>query len=84
MVHVPGGPKTVTTPEIIYQIHVLNLEDSHISATSIAEPLSISRERVGSIIHKDLFTGKFSVKWDLKCLNVDLKLQRWQSSELIL
>jgi hypothetical protein len=36
----------VTTPEI--------LEDRRISAKSIAEQLGISRERVGSIIHKDL------------------------------
>ena len=49
----PGRPKTVTTPEIIDQIHELNLEDRRISAKSIAEQLGISRERVGSIIHED-------------------------------
>jgi len=47
----PGRPKTVTTPEIIDQIHELILEDRHIS---IAEQLGTSRERVGSIIHEDL------------------------------
>ena len=47
----PGRPKTVTTPEIIDQIHELILEDRLISAKSIAEQLGISRERVGSIIH---------------------------------
>jgi len=30
------------------------LEESRISAKSIAEQLGISRERVGSIIHEDL------------------------------
>jgi predicted HTH transcriptional regulator len=40
--------------EIIDQIHELILEDGRISAKSIAEQLVISRERVGSIIHKDL------------------------------
>jgi len=50
----PGRPKTVTTPEIIDQIHELILEDRRISAKSIAEQLGISRERVGSIIHEDL------------------------------
>jgi len=30
------------------------LEDSRISAKSIAEQLGISRERVGSVIHEDL------------------------------
>jgi len=33
----PGRPKTVTTPEIIDQIHELILEDSRISAKPIAE-----------------------------------------------
>ena len=37
----PGWPKTVTTPEIIEQIHELNLEDRRISAKSIAEQLGI-------------------------------------------
>jgi len=32
----PGRPKTVTTPEIIDQIHELILEDRRISAKSIA------------------------------------------------
>ena len=32
-----GRPKTVTTPEIIDEIHELILEDSRISAKSIAE-----------------------------------------------
>ena len=38
----PGRPKTVTTPEIIDQIHEL-LKDRRISAKSIAEQLIISR-----------------------------------------
>jgi len=50
----PGRPKTVTTPEIIDQIHKLILEYGRISAKSIAEQLDISGERVGSIIHEDL------------------------------
>ena len=42
--HAPhsGLPKTVTTPEIIDQIHELILEDCRISAKSIAEQLGIS------------------------------------------
>jgi len=52
----PGRPKTVTTPEIIDQIHELILEDYQILAKSIAEQLGISRERVGSIIHEGLDT----------------------------
>jgi len=59
----PGRPKTVTTPEIIDQIHELILEDRRISAKSTAEQLGISRERVGSIIHEDLYVRKLSAKW---------------------
>ena len=50
----PERPKTVTTMQIIYQIHELILEDRRISAKPIAEQLGISRERVGSIIHEGL------------------------------
>ena len=77
----PGRPKTVTTPEIIDQIHELILEDRRISAKSIAEQLGISRERVGSIIHEDLDMRKFSAKWVPKCLKADQKRQRYQPSE---
>ena len=59
----PGRHKTLTTPEIIDQIHELILEDRRISAKSIAGQLGISRDRVGSIIHEDLDMRKLSVKW---------------------
>ena len=69
----PARPKTVTTPEIIDQIHKLNLEDHWISAKSIAEQLGISRDWVGSIIHEDLDMWKLAAKWVPKCLNTDHK-----------
>jgi len=50
----PGRPKTVTTLEIIDQIHELILKDRRILAKSIAEQLGISREQVGSVTHEDL------------------------------
>ena len=71
----------MTTPEIIDQIHELILEDRRISAKSIAEQLGISREWVGSIIHKDLDMRKLSAKWVPKSLNADQKRQRCQSPE---
>ena len=55
-------------PQIIDQIHELILEDSRISAKSIAEQLGISRERFGSIIHEDLDMQKLSAKWVPKIL----------------
>jgi len=44
----------------------------------------ISREQVGSISHEDLGMWKLSAKWVPKCLNVDQKRQRCQSSEQLL
>jgi len=79
----PGRPKTVTTPEIIDQIHELILEDRRISDKSIAEQLGISRERVRFIIHEDLDLRKISAKWIPKCLNADQKRQLCQSSEQV-
>ena len=80
----PGRPKTVTTPEIVDQIHELILEYRRISAKSIAEQLGISPERVGSIIHEDVDMGKLSAKWVPKCLNADQKRQRCQACEQLL
>jgi len=80
----PGRRNTVTTPRIIVQTHDLILEDRRISNKSIAEELGISRERVGAIVHEDLDMRKFPAKWVLKCLNMEHKRQRWQSSEQLL
>jgi len=77
----PGRPETVTTPEIIDQIHELFLEDRRISAKSVAQQLGISCERVGFIIHEDLDMRKLSAKWVPKYLNADQKRQRCHSSE---
>jgi hypothetical protein len=49
----PRGHKTLTTPEIIDEIHKLILEERLISAKTIAQHLGITRERVGSIIHEN-------------------------------
>jgi len=80
----PGRTKTVTTPEIIDQIHELILEDRRISAKSVAGQLGISRERAGSIIYEDFDMRKLSAKWVPKCQNADQKRQRCQSSEQLL
>ena len=80
----PGRPKTLTTLEIIDQIHELILEDHHISAKSIAEQLGISHKRVGSIIHEDMDMQKLSAKWVPKCLNADQEHEQCQSFEQLL
>ena len=70
----PTRPKTMTTPYSIDQIHDLILEDRRISAKSVADQLAITRGRVGSIIHEDLYMLKLSAKWDPKCWNADEKV----------
>jgi hypothetical protein len=82
--HRPGRHKTVTTSEIIDQIHERMVEYRRISAESIAEQLGISHEQVGSIINEDLDIWKLSAKWVPKCLNAFRKRQRYQSSEQLL
>jgi len=72
----PGRPKTVTTPEIIDEIHELILEDRRISDKSIAEQLGVSREQVGSNIHEYFDMRKLSAKWVPECVSADQKRQR--------
>jgi len=79
-----GQPKTVTTLEIMDQIHELILEDRRISAKSVAEQLGISCEWVGSISLEDLDGWKLSAKLVPKCLNGDQKCQQCQWSEQLL
>ena len=62
----------------------LTLEDRRIRAKLIAEKLSISRERVGSFIHEDLYMRQLSAKWVSNRLIAEQKFQRCQSSEQIL
>ena len=47
----PGRPKTVTTPEIIDQIHELILEDRRISAKSIVQPFFLLENTVCHIMY---------------------------------
>ena len=80
----PGISKTVTTPEIIDQIHKLILEDRRNSVKSIAEQLGISRDRVGSIIHEDLDMQKPLREVGPEMPERGSKTSRCQSSEQLL
>ena len=64
----------MTTPAIIDKIHELILEDHRIYATSIAEQLGISRDRVGSIIYEDLDMRKLSAEVGPKMLERGSKM----------
>jgi len=78
-----GRPKTVTTPQIIDQIHELNLEFRRISSKPKVKQQGISGEPVGSIIHEDLDMRELCAKWAPKCLNADQKLKPCHSSEQV-
>lgn len=71
----------MNTTEIIDKIHEIILEDRQISVTSIPEQLGILRERVGSIIHKDLYMRILSAKCVPKCLKADQELRSFQPPE---
>ena len=77
----PRRPKTVTIPVNIDQIQDIITEDRRISAKSIVELLSVSRERVGSIIHEDLDMRNLFVKWIPKYLKANQNRQSFLSSE---
>jgi hypothetical protein len=79
----PGRTKTVTTPEIIDQIHQLILKDRRISDKSIDEKLGVSSEQFGSIIHEDLDIRRLSVKRVPKCLKAYSNRQSSHSFEQI-
>ena len=63
----------MTNPQIIDQIQELILEDSWSSAKSTAKQLGISRELVGSNIHKDLDLRRLSANWVPKQMDADHK-----------
>ena len=79
----PGLPKTVTTPEIIDQIHELILEDRRILAISVLSNWASYVSGLGPSFMK-IWTCGSSPQRIPKCLNADQKCQRRQSSEQLL
>jgi predicted HTH transcriptional regulator len=79
-----GRPSQTKIPENVHVIHSMILEDRRISTKKIAEPLTISRETVGYIIHDIFDMRKLSAKWVPKCLNAGQKRERVFASEAIL
>jgi transposase len=48
-----GRPKSVTTPEIIEQVHDMVLDDWRMKVRENAETIGISKEGVGYILHEE-------------------------------
>jgi transposase len=71
-----GRPKSATTPEITEQVHDMLLDDRRMKVHEIAETVSISKERVGYILHEELGIKKLCARWLLHLLTADQKCTR--------
>jgi transposase len=68
-----GRPKSATAPEIIEQVHDMVLDDRRIKVPEIAESIGISKERVGYILHEELYMKKLRARWMPHLLTADQK-----------
>jgi predicted XRE-type DNA-binding protein len=66
-----GRPFSATTPEIIEEVHDLLLDDRQMKVREIAETISISKERVGYILHEELDMKKLCLRWVPRLLTAD-------------
>jgi histone-lysine N-methyltransferase SETMAR len=58
-----GRPKSATPPEIIEQVHDMLSDDRWMKAREIAETIGISKERVGYILHEEMYMKKLCARW---------------------
>jgi len=76
-----GHPKNATTPEIIEQVQDMVLDDQRMKVREITETISISKERVGYILHEELDTKNVCTRWVPCLLTADQKSTRMETSE---
>jgi len=76
-----GHPKSATTPEIIEQVHDMLLGDGRMKVREIAETISISKERVGYILHEEVDVKKLCARWMPLLLTADQKRTCMKISE---
>ncbi|XP_039302537.1 uncharacterized protein LOC120357081 [Solenopsis invicta] len=77
----PGAPKMATTEDNVTKIHDLVLADRRLKMREIAETVSISKDRVGHILHEILGMKKLSARWVPHLLTPDNKRNRETTSE---
>lgn len=77
----PGRPNTAVTDENVAKIKKIVLEDRRIKMWQIAEELSISKERIGDILHNYLHMSKVSARWVPKMLTSFDKQRRVETSQ---
>jgi len=80
----PGAPKTTTTENNVTKIHDLVLADRRLKIREIAETVSMSKDRVGHVLHEILGIRKLSARWVPRLLTPDNKRNRETTSELCL
>jgi len=68
-----GRPKSAPPPEISEQVHDMVLDDRRMKVREIAETISISKERVGYILHEELDMKKLCARWVPRLLTADQK-----------
>jgi len=76
-----GRPKSATTPEIIEQVHNMELDGWWMKVHEIAETIGISKERVGCVLHEELDTKRLCRRWVPYLLTADQKRTRVKISE---
>jgi hypothetical protein len=81
MIHVKNLKKIATTPEIIEQVHDTVLDDRRMKVRGIAVTTGISKERLGSILYKELDMKKLCAKWVPRLLTEDQKRTRMKIFE---
>ena len=67
----PGRPNENTTPEMINRIHDIVLNDPKVKVREIAEIISISIERVDSILQTHLCMRKLCARWVPRLLIIE-------------
>jgi hypothetical protein len=63
-------PNSAATPEIIEQVQV---DDRRTKVREVAETVGISKERVGYILHEELYMKKLCARWVPRVLTADQK-----------
>ena len=62
-----GRPKSAATPKIIEQVHDMILDDWRVKVREIADPVGVSKEHEGYILHEELDMKKLCARW-VPCL----------------
>jgi len=81
MIHGEGRPKSVTTPEIIEQVHDMVLDDRRMKVREIVETIGISKDRVGYILYEELDMKKLCARWVPRLLTADQRRTRMKICE---